>query len=184
MTERHDYMQRALDLARGKMLEGRGHWPFGCIIVKDGEIVGEGCNDMGFSLDPTGHGEIVALRDACKRLGTMDLSGCDLYTTCEPCPLCYSAIWLTNIAKIYFGASLNDCLQYGSDFKPLRRDVAKPIEQRSIPSACVHGDQGRKLLGEWASLIEETPAMQEERNRHVPIGERKGKDQPGCGCDS
>ena len=70
--DKNDYMQRAIDLAREKMREGTGYWPYGCVIVKDGEIVGEGCNDMGFSLDPTGHGEIVALRDACKRLGTMD----------------------------------------------------------------------------------------------------------------
>ena len=166
------YMQRAIVLARTRMREGRGHWPFGCVIVKDGNIVGEGCNDMGFSLDPTGHGEIVAIRDACKRLGTLDLSGCELYTSCEPCSLCSSAIWLTNIAKVYYGAALDDCLQYGSDFTPLRNDVGKPIHERTIPAERVLGEEGRALLGEWAALIETTGAMKEERSRHAPIGER------------
>lgn len=94
--DKKDYMQRAIDLARE---DARRPRPLALRlphIVKDDEIVGEGCNDMGFSLDPTGHGEIVAIRDACKRLGTMDLSGCELYTSCEPCSLCSSAIWLTN----------------------------------------------------------------------------------------
>ncbi len=168
------YMQRAIALAREKMLEGTGYWPYGCLIVREGEVVGEGCNDMGFSLDPTGHGEIVAIRDACKRLGTMDLTGCELYTSCEPCSLCSSAIWLTNIAKVYYGASLEDCRGHGSDFDPLRRDVGKPIHERSIPAERVLGEQGSALLAEWAALIEKTPAMQEERSRHAPIGERSG----------
>ena len=169
------YMQRAIDLARTRMREGRGHWPFGCVIVKDGNIVGEGCNDMGFSLDPTGHGEIVAIRDACKRLGTMDLSGCELYTSCEPCSLCSSAIWLTNIARVYYGAALDDCLQYGSDFTPLRNDVGKPIHERTIPAERVLGEEGRALLGEWAALIETTGCHAEgtqpprSHRRTVPV---------------
>ena len=174
--DKNDHMQRAIDLAREKMNEGTGYWPYGCLIVRDGEVVGEGCNDMGFSLDPTGHGEIVAIRDACKRLGTMDLSGCELYTSCEPCSLCSSAIWLTNIAKVYYGASLEDCRGHGSDFEPLRIDIGKPIHERTIPAERVLGEQGSALLAEWAALIEKTPAMQEERSRHAPIGERSGSD--------
>ena len=174
--DKTDYMQRAIDLAREKMLEGTGYWPYGCLIVKDGEVVGEGCNDMGFSLDPTGHGEIVAIRDACKRLGTMDLTGCELYTSCEPCSLCTSAIWLTNIAKVYYGASLEDCRGHGSDFDPLRIDVGKRIHERTTPAERVLGEQGSALLAEWAALIEKTPSMQEERSRHAPIGERSGAD--------
>ena len=128
---------------------------------------------MGFSLDPTGHGEIVAIRDACKRLGTMDLTGCELYTSCEPCSLCTSAIWLTNIAKVYYGASLEDCRGHGSDFDPLRiaTSASAFTSGASRPSAC-SAREGSALLAEWVALIEKTPAMQEERSRHAPIGER------------
>ena len=91
---------------------------------------------------------------------------------CEPCSLCTSAIWLTNIAKVYYGASLEDCRGHGSDFDPLRRDVGKRIHERSIPAERVLGAEGSALLAEWAALIEKTPAMQEERSRHAPIGER------------
>lgn len=165
-------MQRAINLAREKMREGKGHWPFGCLIVKDGEVVGEACNDMGISLDPTAHGEILAIRDACKRLGTMDLSGCELYTSCEPCSLCTSAIFLTNISKVYYGAVLDDCRQYGSDHMALRDYVSKPIDRRATPSERLLGEEGRALLGEWAAMIEESSSLQEQRNRHPKVGER------------
>ena len=158
--DKRDHMQRAIDLARAKMLEGGGYWPFGCYIVKADEVVGEGCNDMGASLDPTAHGEIIAIRDACKRLGTMDLSGCELYTSCEPCSLCASAIWLTRIDKVYYDAAIEDCLLTGSDFAPLRLDVGKPIHERTIPAERVLGDEGRALIAEWAGIVEQDPELQ------------------------
>ncbi len=173
--EKTDHMRRAIDLAREKMRAGEGHWPFGCLIVKDGEVVGEGCNDMGFSLDPTGHGEIVAIRDACKRLGTMDLSGCELYTSCEPCPLCTAAIWLTKIAKVYYAAAIEDCRLVGSDHLPLRGEVARPIHERTTPAERLLGDEGRALIAEWAERIARDPALQRERARMAPIGERTGR---------
>ena len=160
--DKKDYMQRAIDLAREKMLEGTGFWPFGCYIIKDDKIVGEGCYDMGFSLDPTGHGEIIAIREACTSLGTMDLSGCDLYTSCEPCSLCASAIWLTKIDKVYFGAAIEDCLLNGSDFTPLRHDVGKPILDRTTPAERVLGEEGTALIAEWAELIKNSPELQRQ----------------------
>jgi len=154
-----EHMHRTIDLAREKMLEGSGFWPFGCYIVKDDVVVGEGCNDMGFSHDPTGHGEIIAIRDACKRLGTMDLSGCEMYTSCEPCSLCASAIWLTQIDKVYYAAAIEDCLLTGSDFAPLRHDVGKPINERSTPCEHLLAKEGRDLIAEWAGILENDPAM-------------------------
>ena len=157
--DKTDYMQHAIDLARTKMSEGYN--PFGCVIVKDGEIVGEGCANVSLAHDPTGHGEIIAIRDACRRLKSVNLAGCELYTSCEPCSLCVSAIWLTKIAKVYYGASIEDTLVFGADFSPLRTEVGKPIHERATPAEQVHGGRGRALLEDWAKVIEQDQALQE-----------------------
>ena len=146
------------------MPEG-GYWPFACVIVKDDEVVGEGCNDMAISNDPTAHGEIVAIRDACKRLGTLDLSGCDLYTSLEPCSLCASAIWLTKIRRVYYAAALEDTLLYDADFSPLPKDVGLPIQERSTPSERVLGQEGRTLLEEWTEIVRKDPELQRAMGR-------------------
>ena len=161
--DKQDYMQRTIDLAREKMREGSGYWPFGCIIVKDGEIVGEGCCDMAIVNDPTAHGEVVAIRDACKRLGTLDLSGCELYSSCEPCSMCVSAIWYTKVDKVYYAAVLEDTLVFGADYRPLQHQVSLPIEQRSTPAERVLGSEGRKLLQEWNELGANDPEFEKTR---------------------
>jgi len=93
LTEKEKYfLEKAIELSRKGMKDGSGG-PFGCIIVKGDEIVGEGFNRVTSSLDPTAHAEVVAIRDACKRLNTFQLSGCDVYTSCEPCPMCLGAIY-------------------------------------------------------------------------------------------
>ena len=161
--DKNDYMQRAIDLARTKMSEGYN--PFGCVIVKDGEIVGEGCANVSLEKDPTGHGEIVAIRNACKRLDTVNLAGCELYTSCEPCSLCVSAIWLTKIAKVYYGASIEDTLVLSADFSPLRTEVGKPIHERAIPAEQIYRAQGRALLEDWAKVIAQDQTLQEMMRR-------------------
>ena len=161
--EKTDYMRRAIDLARAKMQEG--YWPFGCVIVRDGEVVGEGCNDMPITNDPTGHGEIVAIRDACKRLGALDLSGCDLYTSLEPCSLCASAIWLTRIRSVNYAAALEETLMYGADFSRLPKDIGLPIHERSTPSEQVLAREGHILLEEWAAIVRVDPALQRAMSR-------------------
>ena len=164
IMDKTEIMKRTIELARMKMHDD-GYWPFGCVIIKDGEVVGKGCNNMPLANDPTGHGEIVAIRDACKRLGTMDLSGCELYTSCEPCSLCASAIWQTKIDKVYYGAAIEDTLVFGSDFSPMREDVGRPIHQRSTPAERVLGAEGRALLEEWASIIEKDPELRKKLGR-------------------
>ena len=101
------FMELAIDEARTGIRAGHGG-PFGCVIVKDGKVVGRGHNEVIKQNDPTCHGEVMAIRDACKNLGTYDLSGCELYTTAEPCPMCRGAVMWSNIRKVYFGCNIAD----------------------------------------------------------------------------
>ena len=100
-------MKIAIDEARTGITAGHGG-PFGCVVVKDGKVVGSGHNEVIKQNDPTCHGEVMAIRDACNNLGTYDLSGCELYTTAEPCPMCRGAIMWSNIRKVYFGCNIAD----------------------------------------------------------------------------
>ncbi len=101
------YMQTAIEEARTGIHAGHGG-PFGCVIVKDGEIVGRGHNEVIRQQDPTCHGEVMAIRNACRNLGTFDLTGCELYTTAAPCPMCAGAILWANIRKVYYGCTIAD----------------------------------------------------------------------------
>ncbi|MBQ6633339.1 MAG: nucleoside deaminase [Ruminococcus sp.] len=105
-------MKMAIDEAREGIRKGDGG-PFGCVIVKDGAVVGTGHNRVVEMKDPTCHGEIMAIRDACKNLDTFDLSGCELYTTAEPCPMCRGAIMWANISKVYYGCTVSDTDKLG-----------------------------------------------------------------------
>ena len=105
-------MKTAIDEARTGISEGHGG-PFGCVIVKDGEVVGQGHNEVVKQKDPTCHGEVMAIRNACKNLGTCDLSGCELYTTAEPCPMCRGAILWANISRVYYGCNITDTDRIG-----------------------------------------------------------------------
>lgn len=106
------FMKMAIDEAREGIRKGDGG-PFGCVIVKDGAVVGTGHNRVVEMKDPTCHGEIMAIRDACKNLDTFDLSGCELYTTAEPCPMCRGAIMWANISKVYYGCTVSDTDKLG-----------------------------------------------------------------------
>ena len=145
-------MHRAIDLARDKMRSGEGR-PFGCVILKDGELIGEGWNSMDRDHDPTAHGEVVAIRDACRRLKTLDLSGAELYTSCEPCPMCTSAIYLVGISKLYYAASGEDTRLFGNDPGRLQREVGKPLAERGLANQQLLAEEGRALLLEWAGML-------------------------------
>lgn len=107
-----EYMNVAIEEAEAGITKGDGG-PFGCVVVKDGKIVGQGHNRVILKKDPTCHGEMEAIRDACKNLDTFDLSGCELYTTAEPCPMCLGAILWSNIRKVYYGCNCDDTDQIG-----------------------------------------------------------------------
>lgn len=151
MPDREDFMRRAIAISRDEM-RANGAAPFGAVIVKDGTIVGEGVNRVVSNSDPTSHGEVEAIRDAGRRLGTWDLSGCDLYTTCEPCEMCLSAMFWAKIRKLYYANTLADCEAVGFNLAPLRRLVRSDLEQRSLEEERVLPAEAHAVLQEWTTL--------------------------------
>lgn len=126
-------MRRAIELARAGMERGAGG-PFGAVIVRNDEIVGEGWNRVVETNDPTAHGEIAAIRDACSRLGTFSLEGCEIHTTGQPCPMCLGAIHWARIAKIHYGFRIEDAAMMGFDDFEFYREMILPPSERLIPS--------------------------------------------------
>lgn len=151
MTSDPRYMLRAIELAREGMNSGAGG-PFGAVVVRDGEIVGEGFNRVIGTNDPTAHGEIVAIRDACARLGSFRLEGCEIHTTGEPCPMCLGAIQWARIGRICYGFGISDAAAIGFDDREFHRQFTLPREDRAIPSEVVAGDEAKALLGEYLAL--------------------------------
>lgn len=127
------WMHAAIKLAIDGVHANRGG-PFGCVIVKDNQIIGRGSNEVTSTNDPTAHAEVVAIRDACRQLGVFHLQGCELYTTCEPCPMCLSAIYWAHLDRYYFGCTATDAaaIQFADDF--IRHELSVSPAQRSIPA--------------------------------------------------
>ena len=126
-------MRRAIELARQGMNQGAGG-PFGAVVVRDGVIVGEGWNRVIATHDPTAHGEVTAIRDACAKLETFSLEGCEIHTTGEPCPMCLGAIHWARIGKIFYGFRIEDAAAIGFDDTEFFRQMLLPPEERLIPS--------------------------------------------------
>jgi guanine deaminase len=154
------FMKRAIVLS-AEALEKPGTEPFGCVIVKDGVIVGEGLNHSKINHDPTSHGEVEAIRDACRQLKTVDLSGCDLYTSCEPCALCVATMNITGIANLYYAASME---QAGASFSGLTKahrhpidtdllisEIGKPVAKRVMPAEQKLDAPAVAILDAWAT---------------------------------
>jgi len=149
MTERElHYMQAAVDLARNGMNTGTGG-PFGCIIVKDDTIVGKGCNSVASTNDPTAHAEVVAIRDACRHLQTFQLTGCEIYTSCEPCPMCMGAIYWARPKKVYFGATRHDAAAAGFDDSLIYQELTAPLHERIIEIVNVGREKAIIVFEEW-----------------------------------
>jgi tRNA(Arg) A34 adenosine deaminase TadA len=144
-------MQRAIALARQGMNSGAGG-PFGAVIVKGGVIVGEGWNRVIATHDPTAHGEVTAIRDACERLGTFSLADCEIYTTGQPCPMCLGAIHWARIARIYYGFGIEDAAATGFDDTEFFRQMNLPPEERRIPSQELCRDEALDLAAEYLRL--------------------------------
>jgi len=126
------FLREAIHLSIDKMQAGEGG-PFGAVIVKDGEIIGRGWNRVTSLNDPTAHAEVSAIRVACEQLGTFSLEGCDIYCSCEPCPMCYAAIYWARLDRIYFAASGQDAAAIQFDDHNLYVDLCKPQAERAIP---------------------------------------------------
>lgn len=141
-------MKRAIELSREKMREGSGG-PFGAVIVKDGKIIAEGWNQVTSTHDPTAHAEVMAIRKACATLNDFNLSGCEIYTSCEPCPMCLSAIYWARIDKIYFANTRDDAAAIQFDDQFLYDEIGKDIDDRKIPMKQMSRDEALKVFEEW-----------------------------------
>jgi tRNA(Arg) A34 adenosine deaminase TadA len=149
--DNHIFMMRAIELARAGMTRGDGG-PFGAVVVRDGRVIGEGWNRVLSTNDPTAHGEISAIRDACAKERTHQLEGCEIYTTGEPCPMCLGAISWARIARIYFGFRIEDAARIGFDDRKFFEQFRLAPEERAIPSKEMGRDEALKLTGEYAAM--------------------------------
>jgi len=154
------FMRRAIELS-AQALTTPGTEPFGAVIVRDGAIVGEGFNHSAVHHDPTSHGEVEAIRDACRRLQTVDLGGCDLYTSCEPCALCVAAMSIVGIRRTFYAASLaqsgeafegvSTANRHPIDVEVLRREAGSPLAGRSMPYQQAMDAEAVNILRDWAA---------------------------------
>lgn len=126
------YMEEATKLAIKNVLEGEGG-PFGCVIVKQGKIVGRGSNSVTVKNDPTAHAEVVAIREACKTLNSFQLDECEVYTSCEPCPMCLGAIYWARPSKVYYASNKEEAAEINFDDSFIYDEIAKEKEERKIP---------------------------------------------------
>ncbi|MDQ2753834.1 MAG: nucleoside deaminase [Bacteroidota bacterium] len=148
MNEQLNFMQQAVELSSAGMHNREGG-PFGCVIVKEGKVIGKGNNKVFLNNDPTAHAEIVAIRDACAHLQTNTLDGCELYTSCEPCPMCLSAIYWARIKKIYYANTSADAARIGFDDEAIYRELAKPKQERLLPAENLGREIAIKVFNEW-----------------------------------
>ena len=140
-------MKRAIELSIASVNSGGG--PFGCVIVKNDKIISEGSNKVTSSNDPTAHGEIVAIREACKKIKNFSLSDCELYSTCEPCPMCLSAIYWARIDKIYYANTRKDAQKIDFDDSLIYSEFKKDIDKRKIPMIQMMRNEALKAFELW-----------------------------------
>ena len=143
-----DFLHRAIELAVQNVVSGKGG-PFGAVIVRDGKIIGEGANSVTSTNDPTAHGEVNAMRAAAKALGTFTLAGCELYTSCEPCPMCLAAAYWARLDAIFYGASAADAARAGFDDAFLYGELRKETGQRTLPAIQLLGDEAWSSFAAW-----------------------------------
>jgi guanine deaminase len=148
MTREEKFMQEAIRLSREGSRNGEGG-PFGCIIVKGEEIIGRGNNKVLLLNDPTAHAEVVAIREACKSLGTFQLEDCEVYTTCEPCPMCLGAIYWARPKVIYYANNREDAAHIGFDDSMIYEEITRPLTGRKIPMKKVGREEAIKVFEEW-----------------------------------
>ena len=147
------FMEQAIALAVENVTSGRGG-PFAAVIVRDGGIVATGVNLVTASNDPTAHGEIVAIRNACKALGSFQLTGCEIYTSCEPCPMCLAAIHWARCKTIFYGCSAADAAAAGFDDASLYEEIKRPIDQRTIPTVNLLRERAISTFDAWRSYAD------------------------------
>lgn len=143
-----EFLRRAIALATENVASGKGG-PFAAVIVRNGEVVGEGANSVTATNDPTAHGEVNAIRAAARALGTFTLDGCVLYTSCEPCPMCLSACYWARLDAVYYGASAADAARAGFDDAFLYGEMKKSATERKLPSTQLLADEAWTSFAAW-----------------------------------
>ncbi|NEM97465.1 nucleoside deaminase [Pontibacter burrus] len=155
MNQKEDFMREAIRLSVEKMEEGCGG-PFGCVIVCNGEIVARGYNNVLGSSDPTAHAEVEAIRKACIALGTHQLTDCELYTSCEPCPMCLGAIYWARPKKVYYANSREDAERIGFDDRFIYQELDKPKNERAIPMEQLLTEEAKEAFDRWVNKVDKT----------------------------
>ena len=146
--DRNEFISKAIQLAIENVQSGRGG-PFGALVVKDGRIIASAANEVTFSLDPTAHAEIVAIRKACQALKNFELPGCDIYCSCEPCPMCLGAIYWARPAHVYFAATGKDAANVGFDDSHIRQQICLPYEKQQLSVSRLFHDKALAPFQAW-----------------------------------
>jgi len=149
------FMLRAIELAR-LAVETNSGGPFGCVVAKDGRIVGEGSNCVTTTNDPTAHAEVVAIRNACANLGAFQLEGCTIYTSCEPCPMCLGAIYWSRPAAVFFAGTQTDAAAAGFDDEHFYKELAKPNDEREMKMVNILRDEAVAIFDQWLEKLDKT----------------------------
>lgn len=152
---REELMRRAIELSLRNVAEGGG--PFGAVVARGGEIVAEGVNRVTAQCDPTAHAEVAAIRAAARKLGTFDLSGCDIYASCEPCPMCLGAIYWARLDRLFYAATKDDAARAGFDDAFIYRELALAPAQRRLATARLLGDEALATFRAWEAKADRRP---------------------------
>ena len=147
MTQEEMFMKEAIRMSRESVENGGG--PFGAVIVKAGEIIAKASNKVTQDNDPTAHAEVTAIRTAAKKLKTFNLSGCEIYTSCEPCPMCFGAIYWAHLDKLYFAGTKADAKEIGFDDSFIYEEIELPYDKRKIPNIQLLRDEALKAFQDW-----------------------------------
>jgi tRNA(Arg) A34 adenosine deaminase TadA len=150
------FLRRAVALAIRNVKRGAGG-PFGCVIVRNGKVIATGTNGVTGTNDPTAHAEIVAIRSACAKLGNFELTGCDIYASCEPCPMCLGAIYWARLRRLYFACSQADAARVGFDDSLIYREIALPFSERRIPTRQLLRRAGQEAFTAWENAANKAP---------------------------
>ena len=155
MQEQEKHMREAIRLSLENVTSGNGG-PFGAVIVKDGKIIATGANEVTSSNDPTAHAEVVAIRNACKLLGSFQLEDCEIYCSCEPCPMCLGAIYWARPAKIYYANTKKDAADINFDDDFIYQEIELPVNNRKLPTIQILREEAQVAFNEWSKSTKKT----------------------------
>lgn len=148
-----EFMRAAIRLSLAKMRANCGG-PFGAVVVRNGKIIARGWNQVTSTNDPTAHAEITAIRAACRKLKTFQLADCELYTSCEPCPMCLAAIYWARLGKVYYANTRQDAARISFDDELIYREVARPVSRRKVPMKQLLRTEALKVFAEWKTKVD------------------------------